>query len=157
MEDYVILASIMMFGGFGLLAMKMFQGKGKTKTRLNSAQDVLTKTYETNIERLSVELRKQTGRASRLQALRDGELAIEEEELTKSGNKQVTWEEIQTLVKNQAPKYAMMLPLVKKQIMQATEGMSMEEILNYVKQFTGNKESKGETPPESATYNPNWA
>ena len=157
MEDYVILLSIAMFGVFALVGMKMFQGKGKVKTKLSSAQDTLTKTYETNIDRLSVELRKQTGRASRLQALRDGELAEEEQEAPEIAGKQVTFEEITALVKTHAPKYGKMLPLVKKQVMEAVEGMSMEEVLDYVKQFTGDKQPEGGTPPESATYNPNWA
>ena len=153
MEDYVILLSIAMFGVFFLVGMKQFQGKGKVKTKLSSAQDTLTKTYETNIDRLSIELRKQTGRASRLQALRDGETV----EMTESDDKQITFEEVTALVKTNAPKYSKMLPLVKKQVMEAVEGMSMEEVLNYVKQFAGNQQSEGSTNPESATYNPNWA
>jgi len=71
--------------------------------------------------------------------------------------KGVTWEEIQTLVKEAAPQYATFLPLMKKQIMEVTKGMSMEELLQYVKQFTGNKQSQGITNPESTAYNPNWA
>jgi len=71
--------------------------------------------------------------------------------------KGVTWEEIQALVNTQYPKYSALLPLVKKQILDATKGMSMEEILNYVKQFTGNQQSQGPPDPSSAQYNPNWA
>jgi len=42
--------------------------------------------------------------------------------------------------------------------MDATKGMSMDEILSYVKTITGNKEPQG-TPndPKSVEYNPNWA
>ena len=157
MEDYVILLSIAMFGVFALVGMKMFQGKGKVKTKLSNAQDTLTKTYETNIDRLSIELRKQTGRASRLQALRDGEIAEEEQEAPEIAGKQITFEEITALVNTHVPKYAKLLPLVKKQVMDATEGMSMEEVLNYVKQFTGNQQSQGSLTPESQTYRPDWA
>jgi len=77
-----------------------------------------------------------------------------DEEPQKQG---VTWEEIQALVKTQYPKYAVVLPIFKKQILDATKGMSMEEILNYVKEFTGNKGSQGQTAPQSAQYNPDWA
>jgi len=81
----------------------------------------------------------------------------DEEEEPDNGVKPVTWEEIQALVNTQYPKYANLLPLVKKQVMEATKGLSMEEILQYVKQFTGNKQSEGNLSPESAQYNPNWA
>jgi len=72
-------------------------------------------------------------------------------------SKQVSFEEIQALVQQSYPKYAPMLPLMKKQIMEMTKGMSLEDILNYVKQITGTKQSQGITSPESTTYNPNWA
>jgi len=82
----------------------------------------------------------------------------DEEEEPDNGVKPVTWEEISALVTTHYPKYANLLPLVKKQVMEATKGMSMEEILNYVKQFTGDKEPKGSPiNPESASFNPNWA
>jgi len=88
--------------------------------------------------------------------LRNFEESDEEEQST-NGGKQVTWEEIQTLVKTQYPKHAALLPLLKKQIMEATEGMSMEEVLNYVKQFTGNQQSQGGINLQSVAYNPDWA
>jgi len=81
----------------------------------------------------------------------------DEEETTGNKGKQVTWEEIQTLVKTQYPKHVVLLPLLKKQIMEATEGMSMEEVLDYVKQFTGNQQSQGATNLQSIAYNPDWA
>ena len=157
MEDYFYLVSIMLIGGFVLIGMKMFRpdiNRKRSKTdATDSAQKEVIASKDMTIGTLRDELRSVMGKLTRS---REKEPDYEEE-VTESGGKQVTWDEIQTLVKTQAPKYSMMLPLVKKQVMQATEGMSMEEILNYVKQFTGNKESKGETPPESATYNPNWA
>jgi len=70
----------------------------------------------------------------------------------------VTFEEIQALVKTKYPKQAVLLPLIKTQIMEATKGMTMEEILDYVKQFTGSKESTPEDPfSVSQGYNPNYA
>jgi len=79
---------------------------------------------------------------------------IEQEDQQEKG---VSWEEIQTLVKQAAPQYAAFLPVMKKQIMEITKGMSMNELLEYVKQFTGNKGSSTTLDPQSAQYNPNWA
>jgi len=79
---------------------------------------------------------------------------LDEEDQPKKG---VSWEEIQTLVKQSYPQYGKYLPLMKKQIMDMTKGMSLEEILDYVKEFTGNKQSQGGVSPESVSFNPNWA
>jgi len=75
----------------------------------------------------------------------------------KNNKKGVSFEELQALVQAQYPKYAMFMPLLKKQIMETTKGMDMEQILTYVKEFTGNKQPSENINPESSTYNPNWA
>jgi len=77
-----------------------------------------------------------------------------EEETAEKG---VTWQQITSLVQTTYPQYSVFLPYMKKQILEMTKGMSMDEILQYVKQLTGNKQPQGGTPPESATFNPNWA
>jgi len=74
-----------------------------------------------------------------------------------NNKKNVSFEEIQVLVKESYPQFSPMLPLLKKQIMDMTKGMSLDEILGYVKQFTGNKQPSENVNPESSTYNPNWA
>jgi len=79
---------------------------------------------------------------------------LDEEDQAKKG---VSFEEITALVNQSYPKYAPLLPLMKKQIMDMTKGMSLDEILSYVKQITGNKQSEGTPDPASTTYNPNWA
>jgi len=158
MEDYLIIASIGLIGCFALTLAKMFkpnQGKTKVNTRKDKAETTLEKVNEDTIERLSDQLKKEAGRANRLQALKDK--FEDNQEIEEEGGKQVTFEEITALVDTKYPKYAKLLPLFKGQIMQATKGMSLEEILNYVKQFTGNKQPQGSITPESATYNPNWA
>lgn len=159
MEDYVILLSIAMFGVFALMGMKLFRGETKPKSSTSKAKDTLAIVNKDTIDRLSVELRKAHGRANRLQYLRDGETAEEEELLTEGGKKPVTWEEITTLVNQTYPQYAKFLPLMKNQIIDATKDMSMEEVLQYVKQFTGNKQSQGSPLPQTdaAGYNSNWA
>ena len=157
-EEWVYLVMIAMIGSFSLIGVKMFkpnQGKTKVKTRNDHANDQLDRVNEETIDRLADQLKKEAGRANRLQALKDKQ--ENNQELEEDQSKQVTFEEITALVKEGYPKYAPMLPLMKKQIMDITKGMSLEEILNYVKTFTGNKESKGQTDPQSAEYNPNWA
>ena len=157
MEDIVLIALVMMTGVFALVGAKMFKPndnrKQAKKDATDSAQKEVISSKDITITTLKDELRSVNGKLTRY---RDKEPELEEE-VTESGNKQVTWEEIQALVKTQAPKQALLLPLLKNQIMDATKGMTMEEILGYVKQFTGNKQSEAGTPPESATYNPNWA
>jgi len=81
----------------------------------------------------------------------------DEEEESDNPVKPVTFEEITALVNTKYPKYAKFLPLVKKQVMDATKGMTMQEILEYVKSFTGNQQSQESPNPESVAYNPNWA
>jgi len=85
------------------------------------------------------------------------QLRQNDEELDQGIDKQVTFEEITALVQQTYPKYAGMLPLMKKQIMEITKGMTLEQVLEYVKQITGNKQSQTGLSPESAQYNPNWA
>jgi len=82
---------------------------------------------------------------------------VENEEDEPGNQKMVTFEEIQGLVQQTYPKYAPMLPLMKKQIMEITKGMSLEQVLEYVKQITGNKQSQTGISPASAQYNPDWA
>jgi len=82
---------------------------------------------------------------------------IEQEDLTNGGGKAITFDEIQTLVSQTYPQYSKLLPLMKKQIMEMTKGMTLDEVLNYVKQFTGSKESQGSTSQTPDGYNPNWA
>jgi len=77
----------------------------------------------------------------------------EDEQEDEPNQKQVTFEEIQALVKTKYPKQAILLPLIRKQVMDATKGMTMEEILGYVKQFTGNQESQGSAIAPDAAGN----
>jgi len=66
---------------------------------------------------------------------------LDEEDQQKGG---VTWEEITALVQHQYPKYSglLLIPGVEKQVMKTTKGMNMDQILQYVKQFTGNQQSE---------------
>jgi len=80
---------------------------------------------------------------------------IDEEDQPKQ---QVSFEEITQLVNNSYPKYAPLLPLMKKQIMEMTKGMSLDEIITYVKNLTGNQQPQGGiNQPQSLGYDPNFA
>jgi len=84
---------------------------------------------------------------------------LAEEDQQKGG---VTWEEITALVQHQYPKYSslLLIPGVEKQVMKTTKGMSMDQILQYVKQFTGNQQSEGSPiAPDAAgnTWRPDYA
>jgi len=162
-EDTTILLIITLIGIFSLIGARIFkpgQAKTKQKKAIESAKDVLDHIQLDQIERLKGQLKSEAGRANRLQALKDQANAIDEpqEEISSPGGKKpATWEEITALVNTQAPKYAKILPLFKNQVMEATEGMSLEEILNYVKQFRGDQQSQAGITPESLTYRPDWA
>jgi len=78
-------------------------------------------------------------------------------EETESNKEEGKFEELMALVKTQYPQYAPIALLAKKQIMEATKGMEMKEILGYVAQFTQNKGSKVAPGTESVESNPTWA
>lgn len=158
MEDYIIIVIIGLIGCFALTALKMFkpnQGKTKVINRKDKAETTLDKINEDTIVRLSDQLKKEAGRANRLQALKDK--LEDNEEIEEEGVNQVTFEEITSLVKASYPKYAGLLPIFEKQIMDATKGMTMEQILTYVKQIKENQQSKGAPSPQASDYNANWA
>lgn len=157
MEDALIILSIALIGVFSLVGVRMFRPIDNRKQAKRNVQDTAQKevieSKDLTIDTLKNELRSLNGKLTRF---RDTE-PEEEEEDPLDGHKPVTWDEITALVNNTYPKYTKLLPLAKKQIMDATKGMTLDEILSYVKQFTGNQQPQGNTTPESATYNPNWA
>lgn len=157
MEDSVIVIISLALMACSLIGIKMLRPidnhKQAKKDVTDTAQKEVITSKDITITTLKDELRSVMGKLTRL---RDKEPEEEEEELD-NGVKPVTWDEITALVHTTYPKYDKILPFAKKQIMDMIKGMSMEEILNYVKQFTGNKESEGTPNPESIAYNPNWA
>jgi len=151
LQDLVIVLIIGMIGVFSLIGAKMFSPNlrnSKVKTRKDTAEITLDKINEETITRLSTQLKKESGRANRLQALKDEYEGIDEEEenINKINKNQVTFEEIQSLVNTKYPKYAKMLPLMKDQVMEITKGMSLDQILAYVGEITGDKKSQSGDP-----------
>ena len=159
MEDYLLVILILgtLFSSiFGAIWYKKSLNPVKKSQKRNemSLFDNLTDYREVEKSTIADILKQKDTQIKSLNArLIKLEPLVEEDQ----GKKGVTFEEITTLVNQAYPKYAPLLPLMKKQIMDMTKGMSLDEILNYVKQLTGNKESKGQADPQSAEYNPNWA
>jgi len=85
------------------------------------------------------------------------QLRQDTEEPEQGIDKQVTFEQITAFVKQNYPKYAPMLPFMKKQIMEITKGMTLEQAIEYVKQITGNQEPQGLPNPQSVAWNKDWA
>jgi len=126
--------------------------KKATKAGDSSIKELYT-VYNTQVS--DVLKLKDKSIASLQAKLRNFEEPDEEEQ--PGDEKQITFEEITALVNQTYPKYAPILPLMKKQIMEITKGMSLDQVLDYVKQLTGNKQSQAVPNPESTAYNPNWA
>jgi len=128
--------------------------KKARKTAETSLYDNLTQYREVEKSTISDILKRKDSEIKSLNVRLKQFEPLDEEDGQKKG---VTWEELQTLVNTQYPKYSPLMPLLKKQIMESVKGMSMEEVLNYVKQLTGDQQSQGKTDPQSVGYNPNWA
>jgi len=128
--------------------------KKARKTAETSLYDNLTQYREVEKSTISDILKRKDSEIKSLNVrLKQFEPLDEEDQ----PNKGVTWEEIQGLVNQSYPQYSKFLPLMKKQIMDMTKGMTSQELLQYVKQFTGNQQPSPVSNPESAAYNPNWA
>jgi len=132
-------------------------GKTHQKKATNAADSSVSELFAVQTEQIKEIVKSKNNQIkSYQQQLRQDqeENAPISEDLEK---KQVTFEEITALVTQTYPKYAPILPLMKKQIMEMTKGMTLEQVLDYVKQITGNKQPQAGLSPESAQYNPNWA
>ncbi len=134
-----------MIGAFSVLGLKILKpnkAKTKVKSSIQDANEVLRDIDQETISRLKQTLRSESGRANRLQALKNDDDAIEEPQ---TDDKSATWDEIQQLVKASYPQYATFLPIFKGQILKATKGMSVQEIVSTVSGVIGSKESKPQT------------
>lgn len=69
----------------------------------------------------------------------------QQEDQPENENNHVQWGDIVTLVTKTYPKYAKILelPFAKREIMKQTKGMSLEEVIGVVEQFTGKKIADG--------------
>jgi len=143
------------FAGFTLIKSQNPAKKAKKRNE-ESVYDNLTEYREVEKATITDILKQKDNQIKSLNArIKQFEPEVEEN----SQQRQVTFEEITTLVKQTYPKYVPMLPFAKKQIMEMTKGMSLDEVIEYVKQFTGNKQP-GTADPASITtegFNPNYA
>jgi len=157
MELNEVLLFLGMFFPIFFVAVWQLNRMNPTKKAVKAGDNSIKEMYNVYNTQVSDVLKVKDKQIASLSAkLRNYEEESEEEE-EDDGVKPVTFEEITALVDSKYPKYAKLLPLVKKQIMDATKGMTMQEILSYVKQFTGDQQSQESPSPESVAYNPNWA
>lgn len=166
MEEYLIIVLTMMIGIFSIIIVKMFkpnQGKTKPKTKKEDAVQVLDDVQKETIDRLAVQLKKESGRANRLQALRNQETEVEEEpqqEIESPGSgKPATWEEIQALCKASYPQYYkyLALPGIQEKVMEQFKGLTLAQIIQQIQSLTGSGQSQPGTTQTDETYNPNFA
>ena len=144
MEEWVYFVIIGMIGAFsvaGLKILKPNKAKTKVKSSIQDANEVLRDIDQETISRLKQTLKSESGRANRLQALKN-EDEIEEPQ---NDDKSATWEQIQQLVKASYPQYATFLPIFKGQILKATKGMSVQEIISTVSGVIGTGQPKQQT------------
>ena len=145
MEEWVYFVIIGMIGAFSVVGLKILKpnkAKTKVKSSIQDANEVLRDIDQETITRLKTTLKSESGRANRLQALKNDEEPPEEPQ---TDDKSATWEQIQQLVKASYPQYATFLPIFKGQILKATKGMSVQEIVSTVSGVIGGGQPKQQT------------
>jgi len=128
-------------------------GKNQQKKATSAADSSVSELFAVQTEQIKEIVKSKNNQIKSFQQ----QLRQNEEEEEPGNQKQVTFEEITALVQQTYPKYAPMLPLMKKQIMEITKGMTLDQILEYVKQITGIKQPQGLSDPQSLEYNKDWA
>jgi len=126
------------------------KAKSKGDNSISDLYDVYNTQVKDILKIKDTQIASLTSKLKRLEAQDD-------EILTESNGKDITFEEITAIVQTKYPKVVPLLHLMKKQVMEATKGMSKEQILGYIGQFTGNQGSQVGISPESFEYNPNSA
>jgi len=160
MEDYLLVILILgaFFGSvFSAIWYKKQQNPVKKSQKRNESSlfDNLTEYREVEKGTILDILKQKDNQIKSLNArIKQFEPIVEEDQ----PNKGVSFEEIQQLANQLYPKYAAMLPLMKKQVMEMSKGMSKQDIINYIGQITGNKQSQGSTEElGSQPYRQDWA
>jgi len=153
--DLILGLSVLgVLSGLILYGITKISGPKKAKSKGDNSISDLYDVYNTQVtDILKI---KDTQISSLTSKLKRMEAQQYQEEPESNGEDQ-KFEQITALVKTQFPQYAPLLILGKKQIMQATKGMDIKEILGYVKQFTQNKGSSILPGAESVEFNKDWA
>jgi len=143
----------MAFGVFAWVISRM-SGPKKAKSKGDNSISDLYDVYNTQVKDIlkikDTQISSLTSKLKRIEAQ-------QYEEEPESNQEDQKFEDITALVKAKYPQYAPLLILAKKQIMDATKGMDMKEILGYVKQFTQSKGSTITPGAESVEFNKDWA
>jgi len=161
MEEYLLVILILgtLFSAImGAVLLKRGHNpvKKARKTAELSLYDNLTGYREVEKETIADILRQKDSQIKSLNArikLLEPEL---EPELQATG---VKWEEIQQLVKQTYPQYALIIPAFKGQIMKAVKGMSLNEVIQTVQSIIkgSGKSPIGTQQNDAFGNNPNWA
>lgn len=127
------------FGGVMWQLNRINPSKNKPKRAKEAADTSVSELYEVQTEQVKDIIKLKNNEIKSLQA----KLRIETEETEEIDPKdtQVQFEDIKTLVKKAYPQYGKFLdfPFAKKEIMKATKGMTLDEIITMVEDWTGKK------------------
>jgi len=137
-------------------------GKKGAKKAHEAVDNSLSELFTVQKEQIGEILKSKTNQIKSLEK----KLRFEEEEnpietTLDSKDTQVRYEDIQALVKKQYPDKAKFLdiPFVKKEVMKAVKGMTLDEALTMVENWTGKKisrDSKSQTAVGKIEDNPNF-
>lgn len=125
-------------------------GKNRPKKGVDAADSSVSELFAVQTEQIKEIVKSKTNQIKSLQRQLDQNQGVTDQETTEKG---ATFEEITELVKASYPQYLTLLPLFKGQIMKATGGMSINEIIQYIATLTGKTQGSG-FPPVGTTQNP---
>jgi len=146
MEDivYVFIGIIVMIGGLAIAyiaKMPLNRGKKVSKVVEESALQVIGDqvkemggTFKEMMEFKNKQIKSLQGQMSKYHQ-------DEEDDQPENQNNEVKFDDIKALVKKAYPQHAKFLdlPFAKKEIMKVTKGMTLEEVVTMVEDWTGKK------------------
>jgi len=125
-------------------------GKNPQKKAKNAADTSVSELFEVQTEQIKEILGSKNKQIKSLQS----QLRQDQEEIEPATTeKGASFEQITQLVKTTYPQYLTLLPLFKEQIMKATNGMTINEIIQYIGSLTGKTPASGLTEA-ATTQNP---
>jgi len=135
--------------------------KSDGKRPIKAAESSIVELYEVQTKQIKDIVEQKNKDIKSLQARLRQEVEEETPAGTAGEGEQVRYEDIKTLVSKSYPKYAkyLDLPFVKKEISKATKGMTLDEALTMVENWTGKKisrDGKSESGTAANEDNPNY-
>ena len=148
MEDLTIILLILglfipSFAGVIWYVNRLNPSKNPTKKANQAADTSVSELYEVQTNQVKDIIKLKNNEIKSLQS----KLRIDqqEEEEIDTKDTEVQYADIKTLVKKAYPQYAKFLdlPFAKKEIMKATKGMTLDEVITMVEDWTGKKVKDG--------------